>query len=61
MRAMMHARDRRMTGDPTTEAMEGDAAEADIRAEGIPAAEGAAGTVVRAEKAMKSGRKCTNC
>jgi len=41
------------------EVMEGDAAEEDIQV-GIPA-EGVAGTAVRAEKAMKSGRKCTNC
>jgi hypothetical protein len=60
MRAMIRERDLKMTGDPIMEVMEGDAA-----AEGIPAAgiraEGVAVTVVRAEKAMTSVRKCTNC
>jgi len=48
------------TGDRTTEVMGGAVREAAIPAEGIRAEAAAAVTAGPAEKAMKSGRKCTN-
>jgi len=58
---MIHGSGRKTTGDRITEVMEGDVAgEADILAVDIPA-EAVVVTAGRAEKAIPSGKRCTNC
>jgi hypothetical protein len=61
MRAMTRGKGPKMTGDRTTEGMEGGVAleEADIRAD-IPG-EAVVVTVAPAQRAIPSGRKCMRC